>query len=119
MYGKIESALIKAGIDPYIGVFHRDDYARPVLVFDIIEKYRVWIDYVVVSLVSQEAIDEECYSIRSDGSYWLEVLGKRILIQSVNDYMEEVINLIGTERSRGYHIQLYANELAQIFLTQK
>lgn len=43
LYGKIESALIKAGIDPYIGVMHRDDYNRPVLVYDIIEIYRVWI----------------------------------------------------------------------------
>lgn len=26
LYGKIEGALIKAGIDPYVGIFHRDDY---------------------------------------------------------------------------------------------
>ncbi|MBN2747803.1 MAG: CRISPR-associated endonuclease Cas1, partial [Bacteroidales bacterium] len=55
LYGKIEGALIKAGIDPYIGVFHREDYNRPVLVFDVIEKYRVWIDYVVINLAIQQA----------------------------------------------------------------
>lgn len=26
LYGKIEGALIKAGIDPYVGIMHRDDY---------------------------------------------------------------------------------------------
>lgn len=119
LYGKIEAALIKAGIDPYVGVFHREDYNRPVLVFDVIEKYRVWIDYVVISLVSQKAINEDCYSLRDDGSYWLEGLGKRILIQSVNDYFDEVIILKGIERSRTTHINLFAQNLAQMFLKLK
>jgi CRISP-associated protein Cas1 len=56
LYGKIEGALIKAGIDPYVGIFHRDDYNRPALVFDVIERYRIWIDYVVIHLVRQEAL---------------------------------------------------------------
>lgn len=116
LYGKIEGALIKAGIDPYVGVFHRDDYNRPVLVFDVIEKFRVWIDYVVVGLVSQKVIDEDCYSNKEDGSYWLEALGKRILIQSVNDYFDEVIKMNGVDRSRETHIQLFAQNLAQKFL---
>lgn len=29
LYGKIEGILIKVGIDPYIGVMHRDEYNRP------------------------------------------------------------------------------------------
>lgn len=119
LYGKIEGALIKAGIDPYVGIFHRDDYNRPVLVFDVIEKFRVWIDYVVFSLMTQEVIDEDCYSVKDDGSYWLEALGKRILIQSVNDYMDEIIKMNGLERSRDSHIQLFAQNLAQTFLNFK
>jgi CRISP-associated protein Cas1 len=119
LYGKIEGALIKAGIDPYVGVFHRDDYNRPVLVFDVIELYRVWIDYVVITILMQQVINEDCYSIRDDGSFWLEGLGKRILIQSVNDYFDEVINLKGLERSRKVHIDLYAQNLAQKFIKLK
>ena len=119
LYGKIESSLIKAGIDPYVGIFHREDYNRPVLVFDIIEKYRIWIDYVVVSLVSQKAINEDCYSIRKDGSFWLEGLGKRILIQAINDYFDEIILLNSLERTRLTHINIYAQNLAQMFLNLK
>lgn len=85
LYGKVEGALIKAGVDPYIGILHRDDYNRPVLVYDVIELYRIWVDYVVFTLLAQNGITEECYSIREDGSYWLEPLGRRILIQSLND----------------------------------
>jgi CRISPR-associated protein Cas1 len=119
LYGKIEGALIKAGIDPYVGIFHRDDYNRPVLVFDVIEKFRVWIDYVVLSLISQKVIDEDCYSVKDDGSYWLEALGKRILIQSVNDYFDEIIKMNGLDRTRQSHIMLFAQNLAQTFLNYK
>lgn len=62
LYGKIEGALIKVGIDPYIGVMHRDDYNRPVLVYDVIELYRIWVDFVVYSLVAQGSITSDYYS---------------------------------------------------------
>lgn len=115
LYGKIEGALIKAGIDPYVGIFHRDDYNRPVLVYDVIEIYRIWVDYVVYSLVIQKVITDDYYSVREDGSYWLESLGRRILIQSLNDYLEEVVTQRGMSRSRIIQIQLYAQSLAQMF----
>lgn len=115
LYGKIEGALIKAGIDPYVGVFHRDDYNRPVLVYDVIERYRVWVDYVVFNIICQRIVTDDYYSVRPDGSYWLEGLGRRVLIQSLNDYLEENIEIKGITRSRAYHIFLYAQELAQYF----
>lgn len=115
LYGKIEGSLIKAGIDPYIGIMHRDDYNRPVLVYDVIELYRVWVDYVVIALLMQKAITDEHYSVRDDGSYWLEQLGRRILIQSVNDFLDEVVATDKLQRSRLTHITLYAQQLAQTF----
>ncbi len=115
LYGKIEGALIKTGIDPYIGILHRDDYNRPVLVYDVIELYRVWVDYVVFSLVSQNTITRDYYSVKEDGSYWLEPLGRRIVIQSINDYLEEVTNVRGISRSRNQQIFLYCQNLAQEF----
>lgn len=115
LYSKIESSLIKAGIDPYIGIMHRDDYNRPVLVYDIIEIYRVWIDYVVFSLLAQHVITDEHYSVRDDGSFWLEALGKRILIQSVNDFLDEVIDYKGVKRSRlTQNITLYTRLCSNI-----
>lgn len=113
LYGKIEGALIKAGIDPYIGILHRDDYNRPVLVYDVIELYRIWVDYVVYTLLSQNTITDDFYSVREDGSYWLEGLGRRVLIQSLNDYMEETIIKGCVTRSRMTHLTFYVQELAQ------
>lgn len=115
LYGKIEGALIKAGIDPYVGIFHRDDYNRPVLAYDVIELYRIWVDYVVYSLVVQKVITDDYYSVREDGSYWLEGLGRRILIQALNDYLDDVITQKGVTRSRLVQMQLHAQSLAQMF----
>ncbi len=115
LYGKIEAELIKAGIDPYIGIMHRDEYNRPVLVYDVIELYRVWVDYVVYTLLAQGLATDEFYSVRQDGSYWLEALGRRVLIQSINDYLDEIVEEKGLQRSRKSHLTLYAQQLAKIF----
>ncbi len=115
LYSKIEGELIKAGVDPYIGILHRDDYNRPVLVFDVIEIYRIWVDYVVCNLMLQKVVTDEFYSVQEDGSYWLETLGRRVLIQSLNDYLEEIVKVKGLSRSRNTQIQLYAQDLAQRF----
>lgn len=117
LYSKVEGALIKAGIDPYIGILHRDEYNRPVLVYDVIEIYRMWVDYIVYSLACQNTITDDYYSVRPDGSYWLETLGRRIVIQSINDYLDEVVEIDGLSRSRETHILLYAQNLAQTFRT--
>jgi CRISPR-associated protein Cas1 len=115
LYGKVEGALIKAGIDPYVGIFHRDDYNRPVLVYDVIERFRVWVDMVVILLCRQEAFPDEAFAIRKQG-VWLDGVGKRILIQSVNDYLLEVVPLNGVRRSREEHLKQYAHRLAKTFL---
>lgn len=115
LYSKIEGALIKVGIDPYIGILHRDNYNRPVLVYDVIELYRVWVDYVVFTLMAQNAVTEDFYSVREDGSYWLEGLGRRVLIQSFNDYLEDKVEIRGTVRARENQMVLYVQSLAQKF----
>jgi CRISPR-associated protein Cas1 len=117
LYGKVEGSLIKAGIDPYVGIFHRDDFNRPALVYDVIEKYRMWMDYVVLSLCMQKAIVADCYRIDAHtGACLLEPLGKRILVQAVNDYLYEIILFNAKERSRLTHLDLDMQQLAQFFL---
>ena len=115
LYGRVEGELIKAGIDPYIGILHRDEYNRPVLVYDVIEIYRIWVDYVVCNLAFQQVITDEYYSVQEDGSCWLETLGRKVLIQSLSDYLEEVITVNNLPRSRGNQIQQFAQNLAQTF----
>jgi len=114
LYGKVEHALIRAGVDPFIGVFHRDEYNRPVLVYDVIEKFRHWADFVVCRLCRQEVIFIEFFDVEQ-GAFWLNTYGKRILIQAFADYMDEVIPMQKLERSRQTHIELAAQGLATFF----
>lgn len=113
LYGKLEGLLIKAGIDPYVGVLHRDNYNRPVLVYDVIERYRIWADYVVYSLVNQQAVTDDFCTVQTDGACWLDDFGRRVLIQSVNDYLNEVVTINNLSRSRITHMMLYTQDLAQ------
>ncbi len=119
LYGKIEAALIRAGIDPYIGILHREDYNRPVLSFDVIEKFRVWAEFVVVHLAMQKAINEDFYTIKEDGTYWLEQLGRRIIIQAMHDYLEDEVVYKNKKYKRSNLIDKYANDLAHLFLHYK
>jgi len=115
LYGKVEGALIKSGIDPYIGIFHRDEYNRPVLAYDMIEPYRVWVDYVVYRILNQGLCEEDVCSRHDNGSVWLENLGRRIIIQSMNDYLSEVVEDNRIARSRATRIELDTQKLAQKF----
>ena len=113
LYGKVENALIRSGIDPYIGILHRDEYGRPVLSYDVIELYRVWIDYIVYSLLAQNVVTKDYYSVDEKGAVWLEALGRRVIIQSTNDYLQECEAIKGTKRSRETHIFLFTQKFAQ------
>ncbi len=118
LYNHIERALIQAGIDPYLGIMHRNEYNRPVLVYDVIEQYRVWADFVVVDLCMQKVIFPDFFDV--ENNVWLlNDNGKRILIQSINDYLEEVITIVGTSRSRVNHIELDAQKFATKLKTMK
>jgi CRISPR-associated protein Cas1 len=112
LYGLVESALIRAGLDPAVGVMHRDEYNRPVFTYDFIEPYRGWADYVVCHLCAQEVIFDEFFDRPPNGSWWLNASGKRILVQSFNDYLGEVVSLDGLSRSRLTHLDLDAQRVA-------
>lgn len=122
LYGQCESALIQVGIDPFVGVMHRDEYNRPVLVYDFIEPYRAWADYVVCHLLMQEVVFDDFFdadetvngaNVRTEGKLmYLNSTGKRILIQVMNDYLSELVVIDGLSRSRAQHLLLDAQRLA-------
>ncbi len=50
LYSRVEKVLIIAGLDPYVGFMHRDDYNMKSMVFDFIEPYRIYAEEVVFKL---------------------------------------------------------------------
>jgi CRISP-associated protein Cas1 len=104
LYSSLETGLIKAGLDPFIGFFHRDEYNRPVLTYDIIEPFRPWADWVVFHLCSNEVLDASFFEIE-EGGYWMAGDGKRILIQHFVDFFDEIIDYDSNHNSRRMHLE--------------
>jgi CRISP-associated protein Cas1 len=55
LYRKIETALTKAGLNPYIGFMHRDDYKRKSLVFDLIKEIRLETQALTATITNVKA----------------------------------------------------------------
>ena len=77
MYSNVERACIIAGLDPYIGIMHVDNYNRQALVFDLIEMYRVYIDKIVFKLFSTKQVKSEHFD-EVEGGFYLNKSGKEI-----------------------------------------
>lgn len=113
LYGHIESGLIRAGLDPFIGFFHRDEYNRPVLTYDVIEPFRPWADWTVFHLCLNEVLEESHFEIEK-GAFWLQGEAKRFLIQHFTDFFEEVIDYKQKRFSRMVHLEKACQELASL-----
>ncbi|PIY09172.1 MAG: CRISPR-associated endonuclease Cas1 [Flexibacter sp. CG_4_10_14_3_um_filter_32_15] len=117
MYGYVQGALIRAGLDPSLGILHADQYnSAPTLAFDLIEKYRIWVDTVAFRLCQSYSFKDEDFIPKGEQGVWLHGNGKRKFVKALHDYLHEVIPQKNVRRSRLHHIQLDAQSLAQLFL---
>lgn len=112
LYGKVEKALIIAGIDPYLGFLHRDDYNQLSMVYDFIEQYRIFADRTVFKLFSGKKVNQSHTDNITNG-YILNKEGKILLMESFNNYFdEETIRYKGKNQTRTNIIQFDAHSFA-------
>lgn len=117
LYGYVESALIQAGLDPYLGILHADEYNRPTLAFDAIEPYRIYAENVALRLALRKLLAEELFDIHPDThAVWLNATGKRLIIPAFNDYLHEVVDFRHKRRSRLNHLNADLQAFAQQIL---
>lgn len=88
LYSKIEKALIIAGLDPYLGFMHRDDYNHKSMVFDFIEPYRIYAEKVVFQLFSAKKINMVHTSEIANG-LTLNKDGKILLVETFMQYIDK------------------------------
>lgn len=116
LYARVEKALMFAGLDPYVGFLHRDDYNHKSLVYDFIEPYRVWADKVVFTLFSGKKVNQG-HTDAIAGGFTLNAEGKRLLMEAYNEYLEnDALRYRGRNRTRATILQLDAHRLAQEML---
>jgi CRISP-associated protein Cas1 len=64
LYAQVELALMKTGVDPYLGILHIDRHNRPTMVYDFIEAYRHWADRTALNLVFSNHLPENAFDIK-------------------------------------------------------
>jgi CRISPR-associated protein Cas1 len=90
LYSKVEKALIIAGLDPYIGLLHTDNYNKKSLVYDFIEPYRILVDEPVFYLFSRRKVRPEHTKPIKNGIS-LNEDGKKFLIQHLMEHFDKQV----------------------------
>ncbi len=110
-YSMVEKACILAGLDPYIGFIHTDNYNKKSLVFDLIENFRIFIDEVVVYLFSQRKVKISYFDKLHKGMI-LNKEGKSVLLESLNKSLDKKIRYKGRNIKKRDIIQFECHKIA-------
>jgi CRISPR-associated protein Cas1 len=87
LYSKTERALMLAGLDPYVGFMHRDDYNHLSLVFDYIEPYRIHAERFVTRLFTGKRLKKSFFSY-TDTGVSLNEEGKAFFVNPYLEYLD-------------------------------
>ena len=92
----LESAILRVGLDPYIGYLHLVDYGRPSLALDLMEEFRpVIVDALVLDLLNHGQMKTEDFEQR-DGGVFLCGDGRKRLIRAYQDRVAVEVQYVGS-----------------------
>jgi CRISPR-associated protein Cas1 len=118
LYSRVEKVLMIAGLDPFVGFLHRDDYNQKSMVYDFIEPYRVHADYTVFRLFSGKLVTLSHYQELTNG-IGLTKEGKELLIGRLTKYLDEdKVRHRRRNLTRSHVMQLEAHRFANELLDQ-
>ncbi|WP_027621651.1 CRISPR-associated endonuclease Cas1 [Acetivibrio clariflavus] len=118
LYSSVEKACIIAGLDPYIGIMHTDNYNKKALVFDLVEMYRGYMDEIVFRLFSTKKVEDEFFD-RVEEGYYLNKEGKKLLIGEYNKELEVKMNYRGRCIEFANIIQYDCHQIANRILKEE
>lgn len=115
LYVQVEVALMKAGIDPTMGILHVDRNSRPTFVYDVIEQYRHWAESVAYNICQKNLVSISAFEEKEGAGFWIiDSAAKAIIAQQFMAYLDEKIELNGKLRKRNTHIIIDAQQLATL-----
>lgn len=119
LYSRVEKVLVIAGLDPYVGFMHRDDYNMKSMVFDFIEPYRIYADEVVFKLFSAKKVNDSHTDAITNGVS-LNAEGKNLLMQSLFKFLDEdKIRYNGRNQTRMNAMQMDAHQFANKLINKQ
>ncbi len=116
LYSKIEKACIIAGLDPYVGIIHTDNYGKKSLVFDMIESHRHLASRTVFSLFTQKRVKRNLHFERNSKGTMLNSEGKRLVVESFYNRLEKKVRYNNRNISSLDKIQFECHELANYLI---
>lgn len=117
LYSVVTSATFAAGLDPYLGFLHADQYQKPTLVFDMIEPFRPWVDRLLLEMCWQKAWTP-ALSEAKDGGIWIAKTGKQVLIPRFNQWLQQRKLFQEKRLSHKNQIYRFAGEFAQSLIAR-
>lgn len=118
LYTKTERALIIAGLDPYIGLLHSDNYNKKSFVFDFIEVYRILADEAVFYLFSRGKCKPEYLEPVYKGLS-LSTQGKKFFAPYFLESLDQIIRYRNKNRKKIDMIQTDAHAFANFLIGKK
>lgn len=90
LYGRVEKACIIAGLDPFVGILHVDNYNKKSLVFDIIENYRHLAWRSVFGMFSRKKVNKTYFDEIKNG-LTLNQDGKKALLEEFTERLNKAV----------------------------
>lgn len=116
LYSRIERALMLAGLDPFVGFMHRDDYNSKSLVYDFIEPYRIYAERFVFKLFTLKRMNKSYFEYLT-GGVSLNQDGKAFFVPEYLEYLDsEKIKYKGRLQTRLNATQLEAHRFANTLI---
>ncbi len=110
LYGLVESSLLMAGLDPYLGIMHVIRHNEPTLAYDHIEPFRPWADKLLMEMFLKNEISEGWINQETG---FIEKEGRKQLIENFFSLLNERSLLNGKKIKRMDHIHHASNLLVQ------
>lgn len=117
LYGLIEKACILAGLDPFVGFLHTDNYNKKSMVFDLIEPFRIFAEQTAVYLFTGKKVRDEYFDVK-ESAVSLNQKGKPVVIESMQQHLDEQVRYRRRNVKRRHIVQHEAHRLAQVLLAE-
>ena len=111
LYTVVESGIFAAGLDPHLGLLHADEYNKPVLSYDLIEPFRPWADWLLITQYQEDKVHNSFFN-RTNAGVFLNKAGKAWLIPMFNEWLRSERLWGGRKTSIKNHIYQLAGRLA-------
>lgn len=118
LYGKTEGALLAYGLDPMVGLLHSEGYSKKSLVYDCIEPFRHWAEWLLVRLFKNKSIDSSHFKYTEE-KMQLEKEGRRLLSTAFLAFLSEKTLMHGRRITRNDQLTAFASSLAQTIKNHK